>query len=226
MLNELISLIYPHVCLSCTFPLRKYEKFICLKCKNHLPKTQFAERVENPVMKLMWGKAMVEHASSSYYFKKGNRIQKLMHQLKYKGKEELGEELGKMMALELKKSSIYEKIDGIIPLPLHLSKKRLRGYNQCDSLAIGIAENLKIEIFPTAIMRIKANISQTKKGYFERHENVNDIFKVCEPEKLNGKNILLIDDVITTGSTLAACAKTLNDHTSARLFISTLAVAI
>tara|TARA_B100000508_G_scaffold141074_1_gene145952 strand:+ start:9524 stop:10204 length:681 start_codon:yes stop_codon:yes gene_type:complete len=226
VLKEIISLIYPHVCLSCAEPLRKYDQNICLKCKSHLPKTKFSQRIENPVVKLLWGKAHIEHASSAFYFKKGNRIQKLMHQLKYKGKKELGEELGALMARELKCSTIYNKIDAIIPLPLHKSKLRLRGYNQCDPIAKGLSEQLRVDVLNHSVKRKHANTSQTNKGHYERHKNVENIFEVCNPKELNGRNILLIDDVITTGSTIAACARAINKISSAKVYVSTLAAVI
>lgn len=225
MFSEILSLIYPHVCLSCKKPLRKSDQHICRGCKRQLPKTNFTSRKENPVMKLLWGKAEVQHASSIFYFNKGNRMQKLMHQLKYKGQEKLGEELGEIMGQELLKEKSYQDIDGIIPIPLHISKYRIRGYNQCDSLAKGLSKVLKTELITEAVIRNRANISQTLKNHFERHVNVEELFEVKKPELIDNRKILLIDDVITTGSTLASCAKAINRSSNSKLMVATLAIA-
>ncbi|MGB0404240.1 MAG: ComF family protein [Salibacteraceae bacterium] len=176
-------------------------------------------------MKLLWGKAEIDHASSLFYFNKGNRIQKLMHQLKYKGQEKLGEELGEIMGKELLNEETYKNIDGIIPVPLHASKLRVRGYNQCDPIAKGLARILKTAIYYDVVIRSRANVSQTLKNHFERHENVDELFEVKKPELLNNRKILLIDDVITTGSTLASCAKSINQCSNSKLLVSTLAIA-
>jgi ComF family protein len=191
-----------------------------------LPKTHFAKRNHNPVFTLLWGKAQIEHASAAYYFKKGNRVQKLMHQLKYKGKEELGVELGILMGNELHNSEIYKGIDYVIPVPLHPSKKRLRGYNQCDSIAQGLAEALNIEVDAEGIKRSRFNTTQTRKSHYERHKNVEGLFEVSRPEKYSQKTVLLVDDVITTGSTLASMARKLNEVTDCKVLVSTLAVAV
>lgn len=226
MLQELISIIYPQLCLSCQRPLNRAESNMCVGCKAKLPRTHFAIRSENPIFSLLWGKVEVEHASSVFYFRKGNVIQKLMHQLKYKGQQQAGIELGVLMATELKKSDLYKNIDLVVPVPLHASKKRLRGYNQCDSIANGIAKTLNIEVKTNAVKRTRANATQTRKGHFDRHENVKSLFQVVDKSALNNKQVLLIDDVITTGSTLASCANSINKSTTAKLFVSTLAVAI
>lgn len=226
MLNEILSLIFPHVCLACAQPLQNKEMHVCLSCKSKLPKTHFAKRIENPVFTLLWGKAQIVHASSAFYFKKGNRVQKLMHQLKYKGKEELGVELGTLMGSELSQSEIYDEVDFVIPVPLHPSKKRLRGYNQCDSIAYGLSEFMGIEVDTEGIKRRRFNSTQTKKGHYERHKNVENLFEVACPEKYSQKTILLVDDVITTGSTLASLAKRLNEVSDCKILVSTLAIAV
>lgn len=179
----------------------------------------------NPIMKLLWGKAEFKHASSCFYFRKKSRVQKLIHALKYKGNTEVGVELGKLMANELQKSPAYESIDLILPVPLHPSKKLLRGYNQCDFIAEGLAQEFGVEVNYGAIIRTQATETQTKKGHFERHQNVSSIFKVNDKEGLQSKNILLIDDVITTGSTLASCAQQVFLETNNKPLISTVALA-
>jgi ComF family protein len=190
-----------------------------------MPKTHFASRLQNPVLNLLWGKAKVIHASSTYYFKKGNHIQKLMHQLKYKGKEDLGIELGKLMAKELLKSKTYSNIDWVIPVPLHPAKKRLRGYNQCDSIAYGLAEEMNCDAVLDLVSRSRHSDSQTRKGHYERHVNVLDLFRIKKPERFNQKKLLVIDDVITTGSTMASLVSTINNKTDAQVLVSSLAIA-
>ena len=225
MFKEIISLIYPHLCVSCGKSLHRAKWNICLSCRSTLPSTGFANQSVNPVMKLLWGKAEFSHASSCFYFRKKGKMQKLIHALKYKGNTKLGVELGKLMSKELMLSSAYKKIDLIVPLPLHPSKKMLRGYNQCDFLAEGISELMEKPVEYNGLRRIVATSSQTKKDHFERHRNVDQIFEIEKPEKFKNRTVLLVDDVITTGSTLASCAHELNKIENCKTIICTTAIA-
>src|ERR1051326_1593739 len=201
MLNDFLSLIFPKVCYACGKNLFKSEDCICLHCLYHLPKTNFHLYPDNPVIKLFWGRTNIYSASALYSFSKGSKVQHLIHQLKYRGKKEIGISLGKYYGKELKMAPLFSSANVVLPVPLHIYKLKKRGYNQSETFAQGIAESLGAEAFNAILTRVSASTTQTKKSRFERWKNVEEIFKVTSPEKLEGKHILLVDDVVTTGST-------------------------
>lgn len=203
-LNDFSHLIFPYNCHGCGAALDADEHVICYACIKDLPLTKYWTYDDNPIEHLFWGKIRVERAASFLFFREGNVTQRLIHQLKYKGKTEIGKILGKHFGEHLSETRFAE-VDAIIPVPLHKSKLKKRGYNQCDSIAEGLNEALGIEVYDDAISRLKYNESQTKKGAYDRWINVKELFRAEKPELLENKHLLFIDDVITTGSTLEAC---------------------
>ena len=223
MLQDFISLIFPRTCLTCQLPLQKHEENICLECRFHLPRTNYHLYSENPVSQLFWGKVNIERATSYYHFKKGGRVQRLIHQLKYRGKVGAGKTAGRFFGEELSREPWSEGIDLIVPVPLHPRKKKKRGYNQCDYIAEGMAQGLGIDWLPNGLKRVSANSSQTRKAQYDRWLNVENIFSLDDRSQLSGKHILLVDDVITTGSTLEASAHALLQESGVKVSIATLA---
>jgi ComF family protein len=148
----------------------------------------------------------VESASSYLYFQKKGITQKLLHQLKYKGQKEVGRKLGLYYGYDLKE---HLEADCIIPIPLHKSRLRTRGYNQSEWFGKGLSEAMEIPMDSGSVVRIRKTETQTRKGRYKRWENVEGIFAVMDPEKLAGCHVLLVDDVVTTGATLEACAQAL-----------------
>jgi competence protein ComFC len=225
MLKEIISLFYPQICAGCRKPVHKSHWAICLNCRIKMPRTRFQVFDENPVLRLLEGKCDVIHAFAFYYFKADNTVQDLMHALKYKGVIKVGEEFGQIVGQHLSRNKRYKAIDYVIPLPLHISKQRLRGFNQCDSIAQSIALKLNTKLDNNLVKRITSNESQTTKTHFERHENVDKIFKIKNPKIFENKSVLLIDDVITTGSTLSSLAAEFNAIPNCRVYVGTIAIA-
>lgn len=180
---------------------------------------------DNPVFRKMYGRVPVENATSLFYFDKGNRVQHLMHQLKYRGKTEIGWYLGKLLGNDLHNAEAYQSIDTVIPVPLHVKKFRKRGYNQSEFFARGIAEAMKIDLTTDVLERAENTDTQTGKNRFERWENVKDAFRLRDKVSLKGKHILLVDDVMTTGATLEACALVLMQTPQIRISIATIAFA-
>lgn len=209
MLNDLASLFYPRNCICCHRSLNRGEQDCCVICLAELPRTNFANFSDNPVAKLFWGRIELTFGFSVFHFTKGGKLQQLMHSLKYKGKTQIGEFLGREIGKELINSKRNSQIDLIIPVPLHPKKERLRGYNQSDYLARGINDITQIEMDTKSLKRSVHTSSQTRKSKFDRWQNVDSIFELSNSKKIEDKNILLVDDVITTGSTLESCAHTL-----------------
>ena len=225
ILDDFLSLIYPRVCASCGNTLYKNEKVICIFCNYRLPKTNFHFEKNNPVSEIFWGRVNIESASACYYFAKGSKIQHLIHQLKYKGKKEIGIFIGKQYGLDLIDSPQFNTVDIVIPVPLHRKKQKQRGYNQSEQFAIGISGSMKIELDTKSLYRKIASQTQTKKSRFKRWQNVSEIFDVRQTDSLIGKHILLVDDVITTGSTLEACANALFKVPDVRISVAVIALA-
>jgi ComF family protein len=224
-LQNFLQLLYPKMCLGCGNHLSNSENVLCFICENELPKTHFHEQPENPVFKKMYGRLPVENATALFYFDKGNRVQHLMHQLKYGGKTEIGNQLGKMLGNDLKKSDAFRSVEIVIPVPLHEKRLRKRGYNQSDFFGQGIAEAMKINMLPKVVERMEYTETQTGKNRFERWDNVKEAFRLKNADDIKGKHVLLVDDVITTGATLEACGQLLMDVPDVRVSIATIAFA-
>lgn len=209
MLKDFISLIYPNLCAACGNSLYKQEIAICTHCLYHLPKTDFYKQSENTLTKIFWGRTTIFSASSIYYFNKGTKVQNLIHELKYNGNKSVGNVVGKMHGYELLKSEYFNTVDIIIPVPLYYKKLRRRGYNQSECFAEGLSESMEKPLDTKKLIRAKTSETQTKKSRYERWQNVENIFQIIDSDSLSGKHILLADDVITTGSTVEACANTI-----------------
>lgn len=221
----LTELLFPRLCVVCGDRLIEQEQWICLHCLHHIPRTNFHLEPDNRVEQLFYGRVKIEYATSFFYFSKGSKYQTLLHNLKYKGMKELGAEIGKHFAIDLMQSANFTSVDIICPVPLHPSKEKKRGYNQSWWIASGIAQQMQKELSDNNLKRVTATETQTRKGRFERWQNVDGIFELTNPEAFSGKHILLVDDVVTTGSTLEACAHEITTQTNARVSIATLATA-
>lgn len=223
--DGLVYLFYPQLCLACGQPLMKGEEYACTKCMYHVRRTDYHMDKENPVAQLFYGRVDLVFASSYFGFDKGGIFQKLMHQLKYKDQEGVGEMLGKHMGMGLKNSPHLPPVDAIIPVPLHKKKMRLRGYNQSEHIAIGISSVLKSPVDVTTLKRKSYAGSQTKLSREERWANVADNFAVDNVEELKGKHVLLVDDVLTTGATIESCYVALQAIEGIQISVATLARA-
>ena len=223
--TDLFKLFFPHVCRCCGNTLLNSENQICTECILHLPLTNFVDIVNNPVEKKLWGRAQIEAATSLLFFSKKGNVQKILHEIKYKNNITLAHFMGNQLGIELKKSNRFNDIDIIVPVPLHRKKQKERGYNQSEEIAKGIVNHFDKEINTTSLIKTTYTKSQTKQNRFSRWKNVSEIFSVTNTDKIENKHILLVDDVITTGATLEACAKELLKIPSVKVSIATLAYA-
>ena len=226
LLDDFISLIFPNICACCGNSLWKHEEIICTHCDFHLPRTDFHLEPDNQASRTFWGRVNIEGATAGYYFNKGNRIQKLIHLLKYNGRKDIGIFLGEKQGVLLKSSPLFNTVEVIIPVPLHKRKLMKRGYNQSEQFAIGIGKIMNIPVNPYLLYRQKFTETQTKKSRFSRWQNVSDMFAVNDPVQLQGRHILLVDDVITTGATLESCIHALSAGPGIKISIAAIAVAL
>jgi ComF family protein len=203
--KDFIDLIYPNLCITCGSDLPGDERYICPKCWLDMPKTNLHQERENEIEKVFWGRFPITYATSLFYFTKGSRYQKLIHEIKYQGKKEIGRELGKRFGAQLK-SSVFSEIDYLVPVPLHKRKKRKRGFNQSEWIAKGMSETLEKPVISNNLFRITHTKTQTRKSRFERWKNVENVFHLKDKTLFEDSHILLVDDIVTTGATLEACA--------------------
>lgn len=224
--DDFISLLFPRLCYGCGNHLLRNERLICTECYVTIPRTNYHLVNENPVSQLFWGRCLVEKAAAFSFYNKGSRIRNLIHNLKYKGIKEIGYELGRIYALSLNSSGFTAGVDLIIPVPLHLSKKRIRGFNQSESISEGIAHVTGLPVDTYSLARITVSATQTNRSRYERWTNVEGIFRVVDSGALRGRHILLVDDVITTGSTIEACVNELIKVEGVRVSVAALAFAV
>jgi len=204
---DFVSLFFPRYCQACFGPLVKGEEIICTLCIAGLPKTNYHLQQTNPVEAKLTGRLPVRHAWAFLKFRKGGIVQHLLHQLKYNNHPEVGVALGKIFGYELSKAGLSAGFDIIVPVPLHELRKRKRGYNQSAKFAEGLSYSLETPWDESISIRKTKATTQTKKSKMERWENVKDVFTISENRSLVNKRILLVDDIITTGSTLEACGQ-------------------
>lgn len=221
LINDFIDLIFPKTCLACGGDIPDIEKYICPHCWMDLPKTNYHNEQGNPVEQIFWGRIPIQYATSLFFYIKGSRYQRLIHEMKYNRKKEIGYELGKKLGNELKNSP-FELADYVVPVPLHKKKLKKRGFNQSEWIGKGIAEVLEQFLSTKNLYRAEYTTSQTKKNKYERWLNVESVFKLNDPHEFSGKHILLVDDIITTGATLEACANAVLQSENTRVSIATL----
>ena len=224
-LADFISLLFPELCPACQASLVANEHIICSDCKYNLPYTNFHLQADNIVARQFYGKINVEAAYALYYFTKGGKVQNLMHHFKYMGMQQIGDLLGNMAGAQLIENPVFNTADVIIPVPLHKSRLKERGYNQSTCFANGLAQKLNAAVEDNNLQRAVATATQTHKSRFARFENMQEVFVVKQPEKLINKHVLLVDDIVTTGSTLEACGIELLKVPGLKLSIATIAYA-
>jgi len=224
-LNQFIDLLFPRLCVVCKKKLIQKENHICLECMLHMPRTNHHKQQDNPMEQLFYGRVRIERACSLLEFKKGSDYQLILHELKYRGQKELGEFLGEHLGAILKIDDIITSADLLCPVPLHPKKERQRGYNQSYHIAVGLSRSLKIPVNRDNLYRNIHTSTQTRKSRWDRWQNVEGIFDLKNPEVFENKHIILVDDVVTTGATLEACASVILNQTNCKLSIVTLAIA-
>jgi ComF family protein len=202
------------------------ESLICTECFVVIPRTNYHFVEDNPVAQLFWGRCLIEKAAAFSYYNKGSRIRKLIHNMKYNGIREIGYDLGRLYGLSLKTSGFINDIDIIIPVPLHPLKERIRGFNQSETISMGIADVTRLPVDIKSLARILVSATQTKRSRYERWTNVEGIFQVIDSKSIMGKHILLVDDVITTGSTIESCANELLRIEGVKVSVVALAFAV
>jgi ComF family protein len=220
----LLSIIYPPCCAACGNVLFQNEKALCLKCYAELPRTGFHNDPENEVARLFWGRVPILNATSFIYFNKDSKYRQILHELKYRDQQHIGIEMGRLFGIELKETP-FCAADLIHPVPLHALRHRQRGYNQSALIARGLSEKLQIPVRADLIIRRKKTMTQTRKTRYERWINVMDTFLITDPSCLHNKHVLLVDDVITTGATIEACANALLDVPGVTISVASLACA-
>lgn len=225
LIADFLNLLYPNLCIICGENLMKHENQICLACLNSMPRTNYHLIKDNPVEKRFWGKVPVFKATSYFFFTKGSPYQKLLHELKYKGNKEVGTVIAQHAASELLENNFFSGIDFIIPVPLHPKKYIARGYNQSECIGLGLSKILGKPQFTQLLIRVKENTTQTKKSVYDRYVNTAGIFELTDKDALAGKHILIVDDVLTTGSTLEAAIQTLQEADNVTISVFTLAMA-
>lgn len=225
MINTLVNLVFPNYCNVCRDILLKNENNICNSCLHDLPFTHLLEQNSPKLLLKFYGILDLEYSYSIFYFHKVGVMQQLIHQLKYKNNQELGSIFGKYYANVIQKNQL--SFDLIIPVPLHPKKLKERGYNQLTTFGISMAQILEIPYIEDVLVRNTYNQTQTKKNRAQRIESLEKqkIFSVINPEKITNLHVLLIDDVITTGSTLIQCGKELKNIEGVKLSIITICMA-
>ncbi|HHB78388.1 MAG TPA: ComF family protein [Saprospiraceae bacterium] len=225
MTSGLLGLLYPRLCLSCGLELPPGEEKICLHCVADMHFTDYHLSLENHFSDRLFGRIPFYATSALLTFRKGGKTQPILHELKYKGNHQIGVELGRQHGRILQESPYFQQLDWILPVPLHIKKKRLRGYNQSAVYAQGLSEILQVPFSDHILIRKTFTETQTKKGKDERFQNVNSVFGVAQPKLIHQKHVLIVDDVMTTGATLESCANALLSAADVRISFATIAIA-
>jgi ComF family protein len=220
--EALLHLVFPHICEGCGTDIIQQDHQLCLYCLSSMPHTEFHLHPNNQIEKIFWGRVPVVHATAQYYYTKESMMQRLMHSFKYRGNKELGFYLGRLMGQSLLTSKRFEAVDILIPLPLFISKERRRGYNQATILCNGIAEIIVKPVSNKVVRRPEHTETQTKKNRVERWQNMEGRFELTDAAAIEGKHVLLVDDVVTTGATLESCATELLRAPNVRISVATL----
>ena len=224
ILNDINSILLPRVCFGCNAHLNRGEYHLCTVCRNQLPLTEYSFNVENAVDRIFYGRINIKKANSFLFFIENGVVKNLIHHLKYKKQEQIGTFLGDWHGQIIAENNYLDKIDFVVPVPLHRKKLRKRGYNQVSAFGRRLAHHLNAEFLEDALIKTANTKTQTKKSRIGRWQNNKALYLLKNPKLLENKNILLVDDVITTGATMEICANTLKEAPGASIFITSMAV--
>jgi ComF family protein len=226
LIRNVTDIFYPRLCLCCKDQLPEKEQFTCLKCRYDLPLTNFTNQPDNLAEKLFYGRVLIEQATALFYFQKNGKIQKLIHQLKYNGQQQIGSFFGSWLAKEMITSNRFKNIDCIVSVPLHKSRFEKRGYNQLTAFGKTLSKELGIPYDEHALKRNTATKTQINMHKHERWDNVFNVFDNNKEDELSGKHVLLIDDIITTGSTIEACCHALKKSEKTSFSVASMAITV
>lgn len=224
-IGDFVSLFFPEVCLGCKRSLLSQEEFICTHCNYSLPYTGFHLVKNNQAAKKLWGRVSLENVVSYFYFTQGSPVQQIMHAIKYHNRPHAARFLGRRYGIELLAAEVFREATLIVPVPLHKKRMIQRGYNQSEYFGKGLSESMGIEMHTAILKRTHHRKSQTIKNRYERYESTKGIFTVMQPKVIAHQHIILVDDVLTTGATLEACANALLEIKGVKVSIVTLACA-
>jgi len=225
VVKNLLNLFFPVVCEACNSVLADNELVICINCRHDLPVTNFHFENADNVEKVVYGRVKLEQATALLHFSKKGMVQQLLHSLKYKGHNNISGFLGKWLGAELKTIETYNQIDVVVPVPLYKTKLRQRGYNQVEQFGREIAKALNAEYNDTVLIKTKPTKTKVFKGRLSRWNDDGAVFAISDSLLLKGKHILLVDDIITTGATVEACATELLNIDNIKLSLATMAIA-
>lgn len=212
------------VCFGCNARLNRGEKLLCTVCRHELPLTEYNFNVENGVDRIFYGRINIKKASSFLHFTEQGIVKNLIHQLKYRNQEQIGSFLGDWYGQVLKENGFLKNIDYVVPVPLHKKKLKTRGYNQVALFAQRIAEHIDAVYLENNLIKTANTRTQTKKNRLSRWYDNRSLYEIIEPQLLKNKNILLVDDVITTGATMEICGQTLMKIEGISIYITSMAV--
>lgn len=225
IISHITRFLFPAHCLMCGDQLSGDETCFCRHCLPRLPRTNFHLQADNPAEQLFFGKTAIEKAACYCYFEKGGAFRKAIHQFKYHDSPKTAFRLGKLFASELRITGWEGPIDILIPVPLHWIKQMHRGYNQSEWIARGLADVWHKPIYTHILKRERHTSTQTRKSFYDRYLNAGGSFRIRPTTALTGKHILLVDDVLTSGATLEACAQALHSIPGVKISILTLGFA-
>jgi len=225
ILGDFVAIFFPKECACCGCALKYQEKYICIACDFHLPYTNFHTYSDNDTARQLWGKVPIEEACSFMLLQKGSRVEHLIYQIKYNNQPFLAEYFGYQYGLKLLESELYRGLSAIVPIPLHASKLRKRGYNQSAYFGQGLSRAMNIPLREDVLKRERATMTQTGKDRLSRYENVEDVFVCTQISQPLGEHILLVDDVLTTGATIVSATLTLQESFECKVSVATLARA-
>ncbi|MGI9551718.1 MAG: ComF family protein, partial [Aurantibacter sp.] len=224
ILNDISNVLVPEVCFGCNAHLLGGEHLLCTPCRNDLPLTDYTFNVENPVDRIFYGRINIKKANSFLFFTENGIVQRLLHHLKYKNQEKIGSFLGNWFGQIIKESGFIDPIDLVIPVPLHRKRKKQRGYNQVARFGMELAEHLEAKYADNILFKTSNTKTQTKKGRIGRWFENKSLYTISNPDLIRAKNVLLVDDIITTGATLEMCAKALQQSDNVNVYVASMAV--
>ena len=225
MIKNLLNLFFPKVCFGCSLSLSDNEDYLCTKCRHNLPVTNFHFNNDDTVDKIFYGRAKIEKATALLLFEKKGIVQQILHNLKYRGHEDIALFLGKWLGHELSTVQAYGNIDVVIPVPLHKKKQRKRGYNQVSKFGIQIANALNAKYIDNVLIKTTNTKTQVFKKRMARWNSDNEVFTIENSSLIDGKNILLVDDIITSGATIESCVNVLSKAKNVKISVASMAIA-